>query len=83
MLTEHEPLQAVEEATGSHSSKKMAAGGYAIWEYRDEAWSLMNQSCAVGYEAGGPPSTPGRFDGEVVRKYCTPVLGPRGATPAG
>jgi hypothetical protein len=58
------------------SSWKMAAGGYCVWEYEDETWTVKKESCALGYHPGDAPQEKGRFEGEVLRKHCEPVLDP-------
>jgi hypothetical protein len=52
---------------------KKAAGGYGIWEFSRGAWSLRRVVCGVGFAPGDPPAQAGRFEGELIRKYCEPV----------
>lgn len=56
---------------------------YALWEYRSGSWVVKRPAGAEGFQAGSPPAQKGRFEGEIVRKYCEPVLGPASAPPAG
>ena len=56
--------------TTTHSK---ASGGYGIWEFSQGAWSLRRAECPVGYTQGSPPVQAGRFEGELIRKYCEPV----------
>jgi hypothetical protein len=56
--------------TTTHSK---ASGGYGIWEFSQGAWSLRSATCPVGYTPGAPPAQAGRFEGELIRKYCEPV----------
>ncbi len=50
-----------------------AAGGYGIWEYSRGTWMLRRLVCGVGFAPGEPPEQAGRFEGELIRKYCEPV----------
>ena len=62
--------------TGSEApttTRKTAVGGYGIWEYSRGAWSLRRLECGVGFAPGDPPEQAGRFEGELIRKYCEPV----------
>ena len=56
--------------TTTHSK---AAGGYGIWEFSRGAWSLRRAMHGVGFAPGDPPAQAGRFEGELIRKYCEPV----------
>ncbi len=58
------------------SSGVMGAGGYCVWEYREKTWAVAKQACGLGYHAGDPPRGEGRFEGELLRKHCEPVLDP-------
>jgi hypothetical protein len=58
---------------GTTSGPMNAAGGYGIWEFSQGAWSLRSAECPTGYTTGEPPAQAGRFDGELIRKYCEPV----------
>ena len=65
------------------SSHGVAAGSaYALWEYRSGCWVVKKPGDADGFHAGSPPTQEGRFEGEIVRKYCEPVLGPASQPPA-
>ena len=50
-----------------------AAGGYAIWEFSQGAWSLRIAASPAGFAPGDPPAQAGRFEGELIRKHCEPV----------
>jgi hypothetical protein len=50
-----------------------APGGYGIWEFSQGTWSLRSAVCPEGYAPGEPPVQAGRFEGELIRKYCEPV----------
>jgi hypothetical protein len=52
---------------------RMASGGYGIWQFSQGAWSLRSATCPVGYAPGAPPTQAGRFEGELIRKFCEPV----------
>jgi hypothetical protein len=69
---QEEPVfgSAVAAVTTTH---RKASGGYGIWEYSQGAWSLRNAMCPDGYTPGAPPVQAGRFEGELIRKYCEPV----------
>jgi hypothetical protein len=64
------------------SSSKVAKYGvtadsaYTLWEYRSGSWLVKKAGNAEGYHPGSPPNQVGRFEGEIVRKYCEPVLDP-------
>ena len=69
------------------TSKPFAAGGYCIWEYSRGAWAIKTTSHARGYHPGDPPSQPGRFEGELVKKHCEAAAvpsysGPKALAPA-
>jgi hypothetical protein len=55
------------------TTRKQASGGYGIWEFSQGAWSLRSAECPEGYAPGTPPVQPGRFEGELLRKYFEPV----------
>jgi len=44
--------------------------GYCIWQFVKSKWVAKVQSCEPGCDCGGPPSAPGRFQGEIVQKAC-------------
>ncbi len=59
------------------STRGVATGSaYALWEYRSGSWVVKSPGDAAGYHAGNPPAQKGRFEGEIVRKYCEPIVGP-------
>jgi hypothetical protein len=61
---------------GGHApttSGHKASGGYGIWEFSHGAWALRSAEYPVGYTPGAPPAQAGRFEGELIRKYCEPV----------
>jgi hypothetical protein len=60
-----------------------SASGYTLWEYRSGSWVVRKPGHAEGYHAGSPPNQEGRFEGEIVRKYCEPVLDPASKPMAG
>jgi hypothetical protein len=60
-------------AAAPTTTRRRASGGYGIWEYSQGAWSLRRAVCPVGYTPGAPPVQEGRFEGELIRKYCEPV----------
>ena len=60
-------------AASSHG--ETAKSAYALWEYRSGSWIVKKPGDAEGYHPGSPPAQAGRFEGEIVRKYCEPVLG--------
>jgi hypothetical protein len=49
------------------------AVGAALWESVAGEWVLLKCGCAAGYEAGSPPSEPGAYEGQIVRKVCEPI----------
>jgi hypothetical protein len=55
------------------TTHKKAVGGYGIWEFSRGGWSLRRLECGVGFAPGDPPAQAGRFEGELIRKYCEPV----------
>lgn len=61
---------------GVGSSEYAASGGYGVWEYQNETWTLNKESCSLGYHAGQAPTEKGQFEGQLVRKHCEPVLEP-------
>ena len=69
-------------AQGASSRASTAGSGYALWEYRSGSWVVKKPGDAEGYQPGSPPAQEGRFEGEIVRKYCEPVLGPASEPPA-
>ena len=60
---------------GATSQAEKAKSAYALWEYRSGSWVVKKPGDAEGYHPGSPPAQAGRFEGEIVRKYCEPVLG--------
>ena len=59
--------------TATTTTHRKASGGYGIWEFSQGAWSLRSAVCPVGYTPGAPPLQAGRFEGELIRRYCEPV----------
>jgi hypothetical protein len=55
---------------------------YALWEFRSGSWIVKEPGSAEGYHPGSPPAQAGRFEGEIVRKYCEPILGSASEPPA-
>jgi hypothetical protein len=62
-------------ARGGSSRGVASASAYALWEYRSGSWVVKKPGNAEGYHSGSPPAQAGRFEGEIVRKYCEPILG--------
>jgi hypothetical protein len=73
MLTKRTQRLFGTEVAGPTTTIKRAAGGYGIWEYSEGTWSLRSAVCPDGYTPGAPPDQPGRFEGELIRKYCEPI----------
>jgi hypothetical protein len=69
-------------AVGSTSQGEAAGKAYSLWEYRSGSWVVKKPGNADGYHPGSPPAQEGRFEGEIVRKYCEPVMGPANSPPA-
>jgi hypothetical protein len=69
-------------AKGGSSGGVAVGSAYALWEYRCGSWVVKKPGDAEGYHAGSPPAQQGRFEGEIVRKYCEPVLVPASTSPA-
>jgi hypothetical protein len=69
-------------ARGGSSRGVASASAYALWEYRSGSWVVKKPGNAEGYHSGSPPAQAGRFEGEIVRKYCEPVLGSASEPPA-
>jgi hypothetical protein len=40
---------------------------YSVWKY-DGAWRVVEDRCQPGFHPGDPPSRPGDYPGEIVRK---------------
>jgi hypothetical protein len=59
---------------GGSSQGVATATAYALWEFRSGSWVVKKPGDAEGFHAGSPPTQEGRFEGEIVRKYCEPVL---------
>jgi len=76
MSTKKAQAISAEEPVLVGSSQKATYGGYSVWEYQDETWSLRKESCSLGYHAGQSPKEKGQFEGQLVRKHCEPVLEP-------
>jgi hypothetical protein len=68
--TRQDPRILEEIAAVGESSHTMAVGGYCLWEFQDQVWNLKKQSCGEDFAPGAPPADPGRFDGDIVKKYC-------------
>ena len=69
-------------ARAGSSGGAVSAGAYALWEYRSGSWVVKKPGDAEGYHPGSPPVQAGRFEGEIVRKYCEPVLSLASEPPA-
>lgn len=49
-------------------------GGFGIFVYRNNRWELESDLSAPGYEPS-PPTIPGSFEGQVVKKESWPRAG--------
>jgi hypothetical protein len=47
--------------------------GSALWESVAGNWVLLKCGCTAGFQAGLPPEEPGRYEGEIIRKFCEPI----------
>jgi len=66
-----------DRSSGFESSHGLTSkGGYTLWEYRSVTWAVKKPGHGEGYHPGSPPTQAGRFEGEIVRKPCEPVLEP-------
>jgi hypothetical protein len=57
----------------THREESMHPGAwnmtnYCLWTFRQGQWHLVENRCLPGYQPGGPPSRPGDFPEETVRK---------------
>jgi hypothetical protein len=43
---------------------------HSIWLFEAEDWQLLDRCGQVGCHCGSPPSHPGAYHGQVVRKEC-------------
>jgi hypothetical protein len=73
MLTKQEQSVFGRAVTVPTTTHRKASGGYGIWEFSLGTWSLRSAVCPDGYTPGAPPLQAGRFEGELIRKYCEPV----------
>ncbi len=77
------PTFPIDRSSGLESSHGLtAAAGYTLWEYRSGSWVVKKPGHGEGYHPGSPPKQEGRFEGEIVRKPCEPVLEPASEPPA-
>ena len=63
-----------EIATFTEKPSKDLGMGSALWESVAGEWVLLKCGCAAGFEAGSPPVDPGKYEGEIVRKFCEPMV---------
>jgi hypothetical protein len=68
---------------GGTSRGVASRSAYALWEYRSGSWVVKKPAGAEGFQAGSPPAQQGRFEGEIVRKYCEPIVAPASLSPVG
>jgi hypothetical protein len=55
-----------------HTTGGQKPGGFALWQYTAGAWVLKKDACDKGYEPGGPPRGPGRYEGEIRKTAGVP-----------
>jgi len=72
------PTPPGKRSSGGLNHGVAAGSGYTLWEYRSGSWVVKKPGNAEGYHPGSPPNQEGRFEGEIVRKYCEPALEPAG-----
>jgi hypothetical protein len=44
--------------------------GFAVWVWKENAWTLEHDFSEPDFEPEGPPEAPGAFHGERVRTSC-------------
>jgi len=54
----------------NHCSSYSAMTAYSIWAYQGNKWVLKEKCGQADCDCGPPPSRPGQYQGEVVKKEC-------------
>lgn len=62
-----------EQPSTQFVSKNLGMGS-ALWESVAGEWLLLKCGCSEGFEAGSPPADLGKYEGEIVRKLCEPIV---------
>jgi hypothetical protein len=54
-----------------HKHRQRFGGFFTIWEWREseKTWTLVSAIVPPGFDPGSPPSYPGAFDGDHVKKW--------------
>jgi hypothetical protein len=68
-----DPLQNAHQNPQTTSATPHRATGYVLWEYDGSAWVLKKDRCKPGAVPSAPPSTPGRFRGQLRAVVAVPA----------
>ena len=64
----HTPF--VKKPGGHHGFEVMLPPWFSIWCWTNGEWSLMSPCGQPGCDCGPPPSRPGTYEEQVIRKEC-------------
>jgi hypothetical protein len=68
-----DPIPAGHERLTVTGDDAYLASGYCLWEFDGSAWMLKKDRCKPGAVPSAPPSTPGRFRGQLRAVMAVPA----------